>query len=94
MEIQRKSSWEGRDIPDLDAVGQYRDFATVKKKVEVLYYNGTLNVPYVLPPPPRKGSTVTRSPWSVIRIRISVGVFIVFHGKKYPVLVYPVIFLV
>ena len=33
-----------------------------------VYYNSTLNVPYVLPPPfiCHKGPTVTRPPWSVI----------------------------
>ena len=33
-----------------------------------VYYNSTLNVPYVLPPPStcHKGPTVTRPPWSVI----------------------------
>ena len=33
-----------------------------------VYYNSTLNVPYVLPPPfiCHKGPTVTRPPWNVI----------------------------
>ncbi len=36
-----------------------------------VYYNSTLNVPYVLPSPfiCHKGPTVTRPPWSVIQIR-------------------------
>ncbi len=55
-----------------------------------VYYNSTLNVPYVLPPPfiCHKGPTVTRPPWSVIIslfcLRVSCALLLNGHSELTP----------